>query len=124
ATPTTAAHGGLAQLGERRLCKPEVTGSIPVSSTPLAPEYVGFGNGPSSGGPPGARRAGGCPGSSGAGEAPARALPDRGGRLRLPGPLLWVSPRRQDPPMPVVHFRTEHILAGYIDTMHCPRAPR
>ena len=26
-------HGALAQLGERRLCKPEVTGSIPVRST-------------------------------------------------------------------------------------------
>jgi hypothetical protein len=26
------AHGALAQLGERRLCKPEVTGSIPVRS--------------------------------------------------------------------------------------------
>jgi hypothetical protein len=25
--------GALAQLGERRLCKPEVTGSIPVRST-------------------------------------------------------------------------------------------
>src|SRR3954471_12792307 len=25
-------HGALAQLGERRLCKPEVTGSIPVRS--------------------------------------------------------------------------------------------
>ena len=29
------APGGLAQLGERRLCKAEVTGSIPVSSTGL-----------------------------------------------------------------------------------------
>ena len=27
--------GALAQLGERRLCKPEVTGSIPVRSTEL-----------------------------------------------------------------------------------------
>ncbi len=27
--------GALAQLGERRLCKPEVTGSIPVRSIPL-----------------------------------------------------------------------------------------
>src|ERR671910_3733417 len=27
------ADGALAQLGERRLCKPEVTGSIPVRST-------------------------------------------------------------------------------------------
>src|SRR3954466_2843786 len=27
-----SAHGALAQLGERRLCKPEVTGSIPVRS--------------------------------------------------------------------------------------------
>jgi hypothetical protein len=26
-------RGALAQLGERRLCKPEVTGSIPVRST-------------------------------------------------------------------------------------------
>jgi hypothetical protein len=25
-------YGALAQLGERRLCKPEVTGSIPVRS--------------------------------------------------------------------------------------------
>ena len=25
--------GAVAQLGERRLCKPKVTGSIPVSST-------------------------------------------------------------------------------------------
>jgi len=29
----TAGEGALAQLGERRLCKPEVTGSIPVRST-------------------------------------------------------------------------------------------
>ena len=29
--------GAVAQLGERRLCKPEVTGSIPVSSTKSAP---------------------------------------------------------------------------------------
>ena len=28
--------GAVAQLGERRLCKPEVTGSIPVSSTESA----------------------------------------------------------------------------------------
>ena len=28
----TAGEGALAQLGERRLCKPEVTGSIPVRS--------------------------------------------------------------------------------------------
>ena len=40
AKPTPAARlhcarlGALAQLGERRLCKPEVTGSIPVRSTP------------------------------------------------------------------------------------------
>ena len=26
-------HGGVAQLGERRLCKPEVVGSIPITST-------------------------------------------------------------------------------------------
>ena len=32
---TLFAKGALAQLGERRLCKPEVTGSIPVRSTPL-----------------------------------------------------------------------------------------
>jgi hypothetical protein len=31
--PTLRPHGALAQLGERRLCKPEVTGSIPVRST-------------------------------------------------------------------------------------------
>jgi hypothetical protein len=30
----TEANGALAQLGEHRLCKPEVTGSIPVRSTP------------------------------------------------------------------------------------------
>src|SRR5690606_36078481 len=30
--------GGLAQLGERRLCKPEVIGSIPISSTTKSPE--------------------------------------------------------------------------------------
>jgi hypothetical protein len=29
----TLAYGALAQLGERRLCKPEVTGSRPVRST-------------------------------------------------------------------------------------------
>jgi hypothetical protein len=29
--------GALAQLGERRLCKPEVTGSIPVRSTTESP---------------------------------------------------------------------------------------
>ena len=28
-----ACHGALAQLGERGLCKPEVRGSIPLSST-------------------------------------------------------------------------------------------
>ena len=32
-----AAHGALAQLGERRLCKPEVTGSIPVRSISESP---------------------------------------------------------------------------------------
>jgi hypothetical protein len=32
-TPSTLHGGALAQLGERRLCKPEVTGSIPVRST-------------------------------------------------------------------------------------------
>src|SRR6478672_4374173 len=30
-------HGALAQLGERRLCKPEVTGSIPVRSIAESP---------------------------------------------------------------------------------------
>jgi hypothetical protein len=30
-------NGALAQLGERRLCKPEVIGSIPIRSTLLAP---------------------------------------------------------------------------------------
>jgi hypothetical protein len=30
-------QGAVAQLGERRFCKPEVTGSIPVSSTILLP---------------------------------------------------------------------------------------
>ena len=29
---TEEPYGALAQLGERRLCKPEVTGSIPVRS--------------------------------------------------------------------------------------------
>ena len=29
----TAGHGALAQLGERRLCKPEAIGSIPIRST-------------------------------------------------------------------------------------------
>ncbi len=28
-------HGAIAQLGERLLCKQEVTGSIPVSSTTI-----------------------------------------------------------------------------------------
>ena len=28
------ATGAVAQLGERRFCKPEVVGSIPISSTP------------------------------------------------------------------------------------------
>lgn len=32
---TASAHGGLAQLGERLLCKQNVTSSILVSSTPL-----------------------------------------------------------------------------------------
>jgi hypothetical protein len=33
---STMRYGALAQLGERRLCKPEVTGSIPVRSTIFA----------------------------------------------------------------------------------------
>ena len=28
-------HGAVAQLGERGLCKPEVVGSIPISSTKI-----------------------------------------------------------------------------------------
>src|SRR5579884_1401772 len=36
------AHGALAQLGERRLCKPEVTGSIPVRSTLERPANAGL----------------------------------------------------------------------------------
>jgi hypothetical protein len=35
-------HGALAQLGERRLCKPEVTGSIPVRSTKKGPGNRAF----------------------------------------------------------------------------------
>ena len=31
--PPTGCQGAIAQLGERLLCKQEVTGSIPVSST-------------------------------------------------------------------------------------------
>ena len=34
--------GALAQLGERRLCKPEVTGSIPVRSIEEDPAYGAF----------------------------------------------------------------------------------
>ncbi len=34
--------GALAQLGERRLCKPEVTGSIPVRSTSEGPGNGAF----------------------------------------------------------------------------------
>ena len=32
--------GGLAQLGERRLCKAEVIGSIPLSSIAQTPEVI------------------------------------------------------------------------------------
>ncbi len=35
--------GDVAQLGERRLCKAEVTGSSPVISTTGKPERSGFG---------------------------------------------------------------------------------
>src|SRR4051794_41290005 len=35
-------YGALAQLGERRLCKPEVTGSIPVRSTKKPAGNGGF----------------------------------------------------------------------------------
>ena len=31
--PRSCREGGVAQLGERRLCKPEVVGSIPIAST-------------------------------------------------------------------------------------------
>jgi hypothetical protein len=34
-------YGALAQLGERRLCKPEVTGSIPVRSTSISRAFFG-----------------------------------------------------------------------------------
>src|SRR5205085_384040 len=34
-------HGALAQLGERRLCKPEVTGSIPVRSIVVCRAFFG-----------------------------------------------------------------------------------
>ncbi len=34
--------GALAQLGERRLCKPEVAGSIPARSTFESPAQAGF----------------------------------------------------------------------------------
>src|ERR1700730_14773830 len=34
--------GAIAQLGERLLCKQEVTGSIPVGSTPETPASDGF----------------------------------------------------------------------------------
>ena len=33
----TAYHGAVAQLGERLLCKQEVTGSRPVGSIPICP---------------------------------------------------------------------------------------
>ena len=36
-SPTLQDKGALAQLGERRLCKPEVTGSIPVRSIGNSP---------------------------------------------------------------------------------------
>ena len=36
--------GDIAQLGERRLCKPEVTGSIPVISTSIRVQAELFGN--------------------------------------------------------------------------------
>src|SRR6266540_5202004 len=35
-------RGALAQLGERRLCKPEVAGSIPARSTFRSPAQAGF----------------------------------------------------------------------------------
>ena len=38
----TEANGALAQLGEHRLCKPEVTGSIPVRSTIERPRKRGL----------------------------------------------------------------------------------
>ena len=34
--------GGIAQLGEHRLCKPKVTGSSPVASTTVIPLSVEF----------------------------------------------------------------------------------
>src|SRR5207247_1374149 len=42
-TANLSQEGALAQLGERRLCKPEVTGSIPVRSTPerSPPRFAG-----------------------------------------------------------------------------------
>ena len=35
-------NGGLAQLGERLLCKQEVVGSIPIGSTKPLPVWIGF----------------------------------------------------------------------------------
>src|SRR5690349_24648490 len=40
--PTLVRLGALAQLGERRLCKPKVTGSIPVRSTTKASHCGAF----------------------------------------------------------------------------------
>ena len=39
--PPTELPGAIAQLGERLLCKQEVTGSIPVGSTRFFPECSG-----------------------------------------------------------------------------------
>ena len=40
-TPTESSNGGIAQLGERLLCKQEVVGSIPSSSTSIARAWPG-----------------------------------------------------------------------------------
>ncbi len=37
-----AATGAVAQLGERRFCKPEVVGSIPISSISVARSPLSF----------------------------------------------------------------------------------
>ena len=36
-------HGGIAQLGERQLCKLDVVGSIPSASTNFASLFRGYG---------------------------------------------------------------------------------
>ena len=43
--PVSQWLGAVAQLGERRLCKPEVVGSIPIGSTIHAPTFARLGPG-------------------------------------------------------------------------------